>query len=125
MDWIGILRWSVELGRIDIMVEVAMLSHHLALPRTGHLEQALHVFLYMNKYARSTMVFDDMFPDFDEARFQKCNWADFYPEAAEAILDSAPEPRGKSVVMSCVEDASHGSCMRTRRSQTGVLVYFN
>ena len=36
---IGILRWMVELGRVDICLEVSMLSSHLAMPRQGHLEQ--------------------------------------------------------------------------------------
>jgi hypothetical protein len=71
------------------------------------------------------MVFDDTYPDFDKSRFQKCDWGDFYPEAAEAIPGNAPEPRGKGVVMTCFEDASHGSCMPTRQSQTGVLLYLN
>ena len=35
---IGILRWSVELGRIDIYYEVATLSSFLVQPRQGHLE---------------------------------------------------------------------------------------
>ena len=35
---IGILRWMVELGRVDIITEVSMLSSHLAAPRQGHLE---------------------------------------------------------------------------------------
>eukprot|EP00980_Cylindrotheca_fusiformis_P025560 scaffold14072_cov73-Cylindrotheca_fusiformis.AAC.1 len=35
---IGILRWIVELGRVDICCEVSLLSSHLALPRQGHLE---------------------------------------------------------------------------------------
>jgi hypothetical protein len=34
---IGVLRWAVELGRIDIYTEVSLLSQHLALPRVGHL----------------------------------------------------------------------------------------
>jgi hypothetical protein len=34
---IGILRWCVELGCIDIVTEVSMLSNHLCLPREGHL----------------------------------------------------------------------------------------
>ena len=29
---IGVLRWIVELGRVDINTEVSMLSSHLALP---------------------------------------------------------------------------------------------
>ena len=35
---IGILRWMVELGRIDILTELSSLSSYQALPRLGHLE---------------------------------------------------------------------------------------
>ena len=35
---IGILRWMVELGRVDICLEVCMLSSYLALQRQGHLD---------------------------------------------------------------------------------------
>jgi hypothetical protein len=35
---IGVLRWAVELGRVDIHVEVSMLSSHNAMPRIGHLQ---------------------------------------------------------------------------------------
>jgi hypothetical protein len=38
---IGVLRWLVELGRVDIMVAVTMLSSHMATPRQGQMEQAL------------------------------------------------------------------------------------
>ena len=41
---IGILRWIVELGQVDVCLEVSMMSSHLALPREGHLEQVLHIF---------------------------------------------------------------------------------
>jgi hypothetical protein len=37
----------VELGYIDIATEVSMLSSHLAYPREGHLENALHVMGYL------------------------------------------------------------------------------
>jgi hypothetical protein len=37
MSLIGILRWMVELGRVDICLEVSLLSSHLALPRRGSL----------------------------------------------------------------------------------------
>jgi hypothetical protein len=35
---IGIMRWCVELGRIDIITEVSMFSTYICLPREGHLE---------------------------------------------------------------------------------------
>jgi hypothetical protein len=44
---IGVMRWMVELGRIDIATEVSMLSSYLACPREGHFENALHVMGYL------------------------------------------------------------------------------
>ena len=40
---IGILRWAVELGRIDIHVQVAAMSKYLANPKIRHLEMALQM----------------------------------------------------------------------------------
>ncbi len=34
---IGILRWAIELGRVDILTEITCLSQHLVEPREGHL----------------------------------------------------------------------------------------
>ncbi|KAI2499403.1 Reverse transcriptase (RNA-dependent DNA polymerase) [Fragilaria crotonensis] len=52
-ELIGVLRWAVELGHIDIAMEVSMLSTHLALPREGHSQQ-VHVhtrehYAYVNR----------------------------------------------------------------------------
>jgi hypothetical protein len=41
---IGILCWCVELGRIDIITEVSMLSAFLCMPREGHLDAVYHLF---------------------------------------------------------------------------------
>jgi hypothetical protein len=46
-ELIGVLRWAVEIGRVDILLEVSLLSTYLAMPREGHLEQALHIFGYL------------------------------------------------------------------------------
>jgi hypothetical protein len=71
------------------------------------------------------MVFDDTEPVFDESRFQKCDWSEYYPGACEAIPPDAPEVRGQSVSMSCFVDADHAGCRVTRRSHTGVLIFVN
>ena len=42
-DMIGYLRWAVELGRVDILLEVDLMSKHLTLPREGRLEQVLNI----------------------------------------------------------------------------------
>ena len=43
-ELIGVLRWAVELGRMDIATEIPMLSSPVALPHEGHLQQACHMF---------------------------------------------------------------------------------
>eukprot|EP00978_Attheya_sp_CCMP212_P027634 scaffold93029_cov53-Attheya_sp.AAC.6 len=80
---IGVLRWAVELGHIDIHVEVALLSSHLAMPRKGHLDQVVfHIFAYLKKYKSSKCVFNASNPSFGD-RFKPVEWDKFYPVAKE------------------------------------------
>ena len=46
---IGILRWMIELGRIDIITKMMLLSSHVALPRKGHPEAAVHVVAHIGQ----------------------------------------------------------------------------
>jgi len=50
---VGVLRWIVELGRVDIDVEVSMMSSHLALPRVGHLKEIYHIFAYLKAHSNA------------------------------------------------------------------------
>ena len=121
----GVLRWCIELGRIDIVVEVGMLSHFQACPREGHLEQVFHVFAFLKSHSRSAMVFDPTEPTLDESVFKKCDWKEFYPDAKEAIPTNMPEPRGRPVTTTCFVDADHAGCRLTRRSHSGILIFVN
>ena len=122
---VGVLRWICELGRLDILMPVSMMSRYLVAARSGHLDQLFHIFAYLKKYDASTMVFDDTEPDFDERRFKQCDWTEYYPGAAEAIPHDMPKPRGRPVIMSCFVDADHAGCLATRRSHTGVVMFVN
>jgi hypothetical protein len=122
---IGVLRWICEIGRIDILMPVSMMSRYLVSARQGHLEQLFHVFAYLKHHPRSTMVFDDTIPVFRGDRFIKCDWSEFYPDATEAIPENMPKPRGKEVVMSCFVDADHAGCRETRRSHSGIIIFVN
>jgi hypothetical protein len=94
---IGVLRWICEIGRIDILMPVSIMSRYLVSAREGHLEQVFHIFAYLKHHPRSTMVFDDTVPTYRGGRFLKCDWSEFYPNAAEAIPENKPEPRGKKL----------------------------
>ena len=71
---IRILRWIVKLGRVDICLEVSMMSSHLALPRAGHLQHLLQTFAYLKKYHNTEMVFDPSDPMVDESDFERRDW---------------------------------------------------
>jgi hypothetical protein len=55
---IGVLRWAVELGRIDVATEVSMLVAFSAAPRQGHLAAVLHVYAYLKAHKWSRLVLD-------------------------------------------------------------------
>ena len=75
MSLIGVLRWMVELGRIDLTCEVSMLSSYSANPRTGHFDQLLRIFAYIKTHHNSRMVFDPTYPEIDMDEFPKRDWS--------------------------------------------------
>ena len=98
---IGTLRWICELGRIDILMPVCLLSSFLMSPRVGHLEQAIHYFAYLKKYNRSKMVFDDTVLSFDDSSFfKRGDWSAFYPETAEQVHYNIHTARGNQFTTS-------------------------
>ena len=63
----GILPWSVELGRIDIITAVSFLSSFNVSPRRGHLEAAYRIFEYLYYHKKGgRVVFDDAEPKVNE-----------------------------------------------------------
>ena len=46
----GICRWEVEIGRVDILLEVYLLSQYQAGPRLGHMEVLYNVFSYLKNH---------------------------------------------------------------------------
>ena len=125
---IGILRWMVELGRIDICLETSMLSSHLALPREGHLAQVFHIFAYLKKYHNTEMVFDPSDPVINEAEFERKDWtsSEFgHVSGDEERPPNAPQPRGLSFTIRAKVDADLAADTVTRRSRTGFLVFLN
>jgi len=55
---IGVLRWAVELGRVDICTEVSMMPMHCAMLRKGHLDAIWHMIACLKRHDKSKMVFD-------------------------------------------------------------------
>jgi len=122
---IGMLRWMVEIGRIDIITEVSLMSSYMAMPREGHLDAVLHIFGFLKNKYNSRMCFDPTVPYCDERAFKQCDWKEFYGDVAEAIPSNAPEPRGKKVHIRMYVDSDHAGEKQTRRSRSGFFVFIN
>ena len=127
---IGILRWAIEIGRVDINTKVSMLSSYQAAPREGHLDQIYHIFAYLKGRPKLTLYFDPSQPNLDPS------WAtgdeaetfrEAYRDAEEEIPPEhmLPEPRGRPVSTTAFVDASHAANKVTRRSHTGFVIFCN
>ena len=123
---IGVLRWIVELSRVDICLEVLLLSSHLALPREGYFKQVLQVFF--QKYHNTELIYDPSNPIIDEGQFQRRDWTSSeygHVDRKEEMPPKIPEPRGQGVTICAKVNTDHVSDMVTRWSRTGFLVYIN
>jgi hypothetical protein len=125
LQLVGILRWAIELGRLDIYVELSQLSQHQALPRRGHLEAIYHIFAYLKKYENGArIVFDPKTPQINECVFKSnADWQNFYGDVTEELPRTMPKLTGQPVVVSCFMDTNHAGNVITRRSHTGILIY--
>ena len=129
-ELIGILRWAVEIGRVDILTEISMLSSYQASPRQGHLEQIYHIFAYLKKKPKLTIYFNPQEPSIDPRWFEGDTQETFreqYRNAKEQLPDEhmMPEPMGIPVSVVAYVDASHAANKVTRRSHTGFVIFIN
>ncbi len=122
---IGVMRWMVELGPINIATEVSMLSSYLACPCKGHLDNALHVMGYLQLKHNSRLIFDLTYPDIDQTAFTSFEWMELYGDVEEAIPPGMSPPLGKDIDLHMMVDSDHAVEKRTRRSRTGFVIFCN
>jgi hypothetical protein len=130
-SYIGILRWAVELGRIDITHVTATLAKFMSNPREGHLKAVIRVFAYLKKRPKAHIIMDtdDLIIDSDNTNngyrdnISQQHWSQFYEGIEEATPANAPPPRGQAVSINMFCDAAHATDLITRRSTTGIIFF--
>ena len=116
----------VELGIIDISVEVSQISSFLAMPRQGHLVNALHIISYLKINHKSRLVLDPSYPGIDMSEFKSNeNCAPFYGGVQEAKPLNAPKPLGKEVTLRMFVDSDHEGDKCDRLSRMGFMIIMN
>ena len=124
-DLIGILHWTLELGQVDIITEVSILTSQMAAPRMGHLDAALHVMSYLKRKHNARMVYDPSYPKINMSDFKTRDWTEFYGSVKEPIPPNAPPSRGKPVDLRMYVDSDFAGNKVRRRSRTGFFVLLN
>jgi hypothetical protein len=125
-SYIGVLRWAVELGRIDLAHAAGVMARFSAAPRHGHMVEVLRILAYCKKHIQSKLVFDPLERNFDNVEWMEHDWKIFYPDIDGEILPlGRPMERGNPVQINLFCDAAHGTCHLTRRSTTGIIFFIN
>jgi hypothetical protein len=121
------LQWATELGRVEILHEVLILSQYQASPREGHMEQIMHIFSFLKKKPKPSIYVDPSLPIIECGDFwtKKEDFSEYYRGAEEPMPHDMPRPRGRLVVTTEFVDASHAANKKTRRSHTGFLLFLN
>ncbi len=119
-ELIGILRWTVELGRVDILIKAAlMVSTYMALD----LIQLYRMFGFLKRYPKRKLAFDPNHPVKCERMFKQYDWFDIYCDSKEPIPGDMSQSRGNPTSIHCFVDTSHVSDCTTRLLQTGILIF--
>ena len=116
-ELIGILRWATELGRVDILYEVSILSQYQSASRQGHMEQIMHIFGYLKKYPKITIYMDPTLPiiDYGDFNTNPNDFKEYYRDAHDELPMNMPRPRGRSVTTTAFVDASFAQNKKTRK----------
>ena len=82
---IGVMRWMVELGSVNIAVKVSQLALFLVMLRRGHFINALHIMSCLRFKHNSLLALDPSYTCVNQDKF-KCDekWNAFYCDVKEA-----------------------------------------
>ena len=127
-SFIGLLTWSVVIGRFDVAFATASLSRFSSCPRKGHLTRVLRVFGYLKGKPNLRLICDSRDPIFqDEGGALDIDYTellkDQYPWATEEVDANVPAPLIDEIAITCFVDSDHAHDTVTRRSITGLVIF--
>ena len=69
---IVLIRWMVEIDRVDFITEKSLLASQLAMPRKGHFDALLNVYDFLQDKYNSRMKFDPTYPEINKSSLKEC-----------------------------------------------------
>ena len=126
-ELIGVLRWATELGRVDILHEVSLLSQYQACPREGHMREVMHIVAFLRDHPKRSIYMDwtESGLKVNQIRSSQTEFKQLYRDAEEELPKRMPIPRGYAVTTEAWVDASHATNKKTRKSHSGYIIFIN
>ena len=123
---IGVLQWTVSLGRFDIAVAVMSMSSYRVAPRRGHLERLKRICGYLYKFKDGSLKVRTGIPDYSDLQRVRYDWTrSAYCNAKEEIPEDAPDAKGPLVRQSSYKDANLMHDVMNGRAVSGILHFLN
>ncbi len=119
---IRLLWWVCTLGRINIYIDVSLISSHLAQPHIGYMEQVLHIFRYLKHQDHSTNVVDPNYMTWVHSHFTR--WLGrIVKNTNEAIPPNLSPTIGNYAEINTFVDSDHTGDRRIWCLYTEILIY--
>ena len=116
----------VELGHVDIDVEVSQISSFLAMTRKGHMVSTLHIMSYLIIRHNYFLILYTSYANINLPELNSDeNWTAFYGYSKEAKPHNAPKPLGKEIELRMFVDYDHAGDKKNRCSRTGYMIFMN
>ena len=123
---LGVLQWTISLGRFDICTTVMTMSGFQVAPREGHLDRLRRICGYLCKMKHGYLRVCTGEPDYTDMDTTTYHWTRMvYGNVKEVLPSDTPKPLGKPVVLTSYVDANLLHDMTTGRSVTAVLHLVN
>ena len=123
---IGILQWTITLGRFDVGTAVMTMSSFCVAPCKGHLERLKRICGFLSKFKMAAIWDRTKEPDYSNLHRKECDWEHTcYAGAREVIPEGTPEPKGKFVTTTSYKDANLHHDFNSGKAVTGVLHFVN
>ena len=112
---IGMERWIVHLGRMDIMFALGCLDRFNATPKERHFDRVLKIFGYLKKYPSQEICTNTKIQKFKNLECYECDWTEKYPFAKEEIPNDKLKAYGPRVKITCYIDNNCAHKTENRR----------
>ena len=123
---LGVLQWTISLGRFDIATAVMTMSGFRTAPRVGHMDRLRRICGYLSKMKHGFIRVRTGTPDYSDMNYTRYDWErTVYGKIKEEFPTDAPVPLGKPIILTSYVDANLHHDMITGRSVTAVLHFAN